>query len=548
MQKNTADNKYLMILWIISLIGITLTYAHHGNLIIDNGREAYYPTQILLGKVLYKDIFNVYGPMSYMINAVLYKIFGANLNVLYFAGIFCALGIIFLIYQIAKNYLSEFLSFSIGILTISVGLTYSGLFNFIFPYSYAILYGILAFLASFLFLLKYEQNPDKTKYLYLSCLLAGICITNKYEFIPYLAVILYAMIKIKPLQIKEYLYCILSVLAAPLICFGILFLQGLRFSDLILTAKYIRNMTHGQALKNFYSYSGVYFYKKTLWLLTTKFIQTSIFLIIFTFSLLKLKKYFSIPIIIGTTIFMFKFINPAIFVFLPVLILILTLVNFKPLLENTKLFILVFAGITISLKVFWGLATLNYGVFFVSFLLITLISLILNILKNKEINQKSIGIFILIVSLILGYNNIQGIRQKSYCLKTSKGAIFVDEPFYQPTFNLIKYISKETKPSDKILILPEGAMINFLTERKTDNVYISLIPPYIDAFGEKNIIEHFKKDSPDYIIFNNWNSQDYGFNYICKDYAKDFCIYVQQNYHLKSIIANKLFYLIYKKN
>lgn len=548
MQKFKSDNKYLMILWIISLIGITLTYAHHGNLIIDNGREAYYPTQILLGKVLYKDIFNVYGPMSYMINALLYKIFGANLNVLYFAGIFCALGIIFLIYNIAKNYLSEFLSFSIGILTISVGLTYAGLFNFIFPYSYAILYGILAFLASFFFLVKYEQNPDKTNYLYLSCFLGGICITNKYEFIPYLTVILYSMIKIKPLQMKEYLYCVLSVLVAPTLCFGLLFLQGLRISDLILTAKYINNMTHGQALKNFYSNSGVYFCRKTLGLLITKFFQSSIFLLIFIFSISKLKKNFSIPIIITTAIFMFKFVDPAVFVFIPVLIFILALIYFKALLQNTKLFILTLAGITISLKVFWGVATLNYGMFFVSFLLITLISLILNNLKNKEINQNAIGIFIIIVALILGYNNIQGLRQKNYCLKTNKGNIFVDESFYQPTFNLIQYINKKTKPTDKILILPEGAMINFLTERKTDNIYISLIPPYIDAFGEKNIIEHFKKDSPDYIIFNNWNSQDYGFSYICKDYATTFCGYVQQNYHLESIIANKLFYLVYKKN
>lgn len=548
MRKNSISNKYLMILWIISLIGIVLTYAHHGNLIIDNGREAYYPTQVLLGKVLYKDIFNVYGPMSYMLNAFLFKIFGVNLNVLYFSGILCTFGIVSLIYIISKKFLSEFLSFSIGVLTISVGLTYSGLFNFIFPYSYSILYGLLAFLASVLFLLKYEENPNKIHYLYLSCFLGGICVTNKYEFIPYLAVILYSMVKIKTLRVKEYLYCVLSVLSAPIICFGILFLQGLRFSDLILTVKHISNMTHGQALKIAYTYSGFYFCKKTLGLLTQKFFQTSIFLLIFVFSLSKLKKYFSIPIIAVTVFFMFKFIDPAVFVFVPVMILLLTVFNFKSLLADKKLFILVLSGITISLKVFWGLATLNYGVFFVSFLLITLFALILNIFKNKEINQKAIGIFILIVAIFLGYKNIQGIKQKSYCLKSDKGTICTDESFYQSTFDLIQYINNKTKPTDKILILPEGAMINFITGRPTDNIYISLIPPYIDAFGEKNIIEHFKKDSPDYIILNNWNSQDYGFSYICKDYAVSFCQYVQQNYHYEATIAHKLFYLVYKKN
>lgn len=548
MQKNSTYNKYLMILWIISLIGIVLTYAHHGNLIIDNGREAYYPTQVLLGKVLYKDIFNVYGPMSYMLNAFLFKIFGINLNILYFSGIFCTFGIVYLIFTISKKFLSEFLSFSIGILTISVGLTYSGLFNFIFPYSYSILYGILAFLASVLFLLKYEKKTEKMYYLYLSCFLGGICVTNKYEFIPYLAVILYSMIKIKPLNVKEHLFCTLSIFLAPIMCFGILFLQGLRFSDLALTIKHISNMTHGQALKNFYSYSGVYFCKKTLGLLATKFFQTSIFLFIFVFSFSKFKKYFSIPIIIVTSIYMFNFTDPVVFVFVPVLILLFTISNFKSLLADKKLFILALSGITISLKIFWGLATLNYGVFFISFLLITLFALIINILKGREINQKPIAIFLLIVAMFLGYKNIQGIKQKNYCIKTGRGVICVDESFYQSTFDLIKYIDKKTKTTDKILILPEGAMINFLTNRSTDNVYVSLIPPYIDAFGEKNIIEHFKKDAPDYIIFNNWNSQDYGFSYICKDYATSFCQYVQQNYHYEALITHKLFYLIYKKN
>lgn len=548
MQKLKTDFKYLIVLFLFSLVGILLTYAHHGNLLIDNGREAYYPTQVLLGKILYKDIFNVYGPFSYMLNALLFKLFGINLNVLYIVGSICAISIISLIYLIARKFLSEFLSFSIGILTISVGLLYSGLFNFIFPYSYAILYGILAFLISFWFLLKYEKNSDNTKFLYLSCFFAGVCITNKYEFLPYLAVILYSMIKIKPLNLKEYCYSFFSILFIPFLCFGILFLQGLRLADLVITAKYINNMAHGKALNFFYRYSGVYFCDKTLNFLFTIFLKTSILCTIFVYSFTKLKKIFLVPVIIVTSIIMLYLVDYTIFLFLPALILILTLIHFKKIINNQKLLLLALSGITISLKIFWGLTTTNYGVFFLSFLLITLLAIGLDIFKNKTINQKAIGIFIIVITLILGYKNILTFKGKSFCLKTDRGIFHVDESFYIPTNELIKYINEKTKPTDKILILPEGAMINFLTNRPTDNFYISLIPPYIDAFGEKNIIEHFKNNKPDYIIFNNWNTQDYGFSYICKDYATSFCNYVQQNYHLQSVIANKLFYLIYKKN
>jgi len=91
---NTNDDlKYLISLWIILLLAIIATYAHQGHLIIDCGREVYYPTQILLGKVLYKDILNIYGPFSYMFNALLFKIFGINLNVLYISGCVCTFSI-----------------------------------------------------------------------------------------------------------------------------------------------------------------------------------------------------------------------------------------------------------------------------------------------------------------------------------------------------------------------------------------------------------------------------------------------------------------------
>ena len=59
MKKINLDLKYLIAIWILLIIAIISTYAHHGHLILDCGREVYYPTQVLLGKVLYKDIFNM---------------------------------------------------------------------------------------------------------------------------------------------------------------------------------------------------------------------------------------------------------------------------------------------------------------------------------------------------------------------------------------------------------------------------------------------------------------------------------------------------------
>lgn len=547
MNKINTDLKYLFTIYVVLFLAIILTYAHHGHLLLDCGREAYYPTQILLGKILYKDILNIYGPFSYMLNALLFKIFSVNLNVLYLSGCFCAFLIISFIYLISKQFLSRFLSFAIAIFTISIGVLNLNLFNFIFPYSYGMLYGIVSFLLSFWLLLKYQIQPEKNLYLYLSCFFTGVCITNKYEFLPYLIVILYSLLKINSLKMKEYYYALFSLLFIPIFCFGILFLQGLSTNDLISSVSIIKKITQSQTLKYFYLTQGLYFHKNTFIVLISNFIRTIIPLGFILYGFKASKKIFSIILNTSAIILMFCWINPASFAFLPILIIILAIINLKNLTKHLPLMLLTLSSITISLKSFWGLATLNYGVFFVSFLLITVFALFFDIFKDRDINPKAFGTYILIVAMILGFQNILTIKWKSYLLKTNKGEIYTNKEFYEASKDLIKYIETNTKKTDEIVIFPEGAFINFLTNRASDNFYISMLPLYVESMGEENIINHFKKTKPKYIIFNNWNTKDYYFNYICDDYAIGFCSFVAENYKQEKVIDKGFRYLIFKK-
>lgn len=545
MKKFNTDIGYLVLMWFLVIGAILLTYAHHGILLIDCGREAYYPTQILSGKILYKDIFIIYGPFAYMFNALLFKIFGINLNVLYVSGCVCSFFIASLIYLISKKFLSNFLSFAIASFTI-LGVLNLNLFNFILPYSYAILYGVTAFLVSFLLLIKYFKQPEKTLYLYLSCFFAGLCITCKYEFLPYLIVILYSIFKIMPLKFKEYIYIIFSLLVMPFICFGILFLQGLRLNDLIYAFSSIQKMTETDTLKYFYMHQGVYYHKYTPLLWIGNFFKAVLPLLILIYSFKKENIIFKMLLFTVSILFMFICANPAIFSFLPFLILIFALFNFKTIIQNNLLTLLVLCGIIVSLKSFWGLATLNYGIFFIQFLLITFCALLLK-LKENLLTQKVIGIYILITVIILGYQNLKELRLKNYLLHTERGQIYTNKNFGESSAQLIYYIQKNTKKSDEIVILPEGLMINFLTGRKTDNYYNSLIPLYVETFGEEDIINHFKKSKPEYIIFNNYNTESYYLQYFCKDYALPFCSFVSENYTKEKIIDKGFRYLIYKK-
>ena len=146
MKEILRENKYLLILWILCIAGLIFFCGHYSGILIDFGREVYYPQQILEGKILYKDLFNIYGPLAYQINAILYKIFRAKLSTLYASGCICSILTVSGIYLIAKRFLSRFLSFCIGVFTIAVGVTATNIFNFHFPYSWAMLYGLSAFL------------------------------------------------------------------------------------------------------------------------------------------------------------------------------------------------------------------------------------------------------------------------------------------------------------------------------------------------------------------------------------------------------------------
>ena len=133
MQKNFLKRNWQVILInLILLFCFIIFYGHFGNVFVDCFREAYIPEQMLKGDILYKNIFCIYSPFAYVFNALLFKIFGVNLNVLYFAGFIASALILNLIYQIGNKFLPQFYSFIITLLTISVLILSPNVFNTIF--------------------------------------------------------------------------------------------------------------------------------------------------------------------------------------------------------------------------------------------------------------------------------------------------------------------------------------------------------------------------------------------------------------------------------
>lgn len=542
MKEILKDYKYLILLLLLTIIGLFFYCGHYSNILIDFGREVYYPEQILQGKVLFKDLFNIYGPLSYQVNALLYKVFGIKLTTLYGAGWICSLLAISGIYLIAQKFLSKFTSFCIGFFTICVCVTTTSIFSFHFPYSWAILYGLISFLYSLYFLLNYLDDK-KDLNLCISSFLAGCCISNKYDFILYAFVILYFIVKEKNWK------AFLSFISAPLISYGILLIQGMKLSDLFRELQIVGVMSKTKTLTFFYQNVGVYFHYKAIITDIILFLKNAIPFGLIVYGALLFEKNklgSSIVSIIGYFLYVLLFrINiVASLGFLPILLLILTIVCFKKL--DIKQKTLVISSILVSAKVFWLLLLIFYGNYYVSVILISIFVLLLTLLPKKL--EKVMNIYLLITTLCLLVGNIYAYQSTlGNKIQTERGFVYTSKNYSESTNDLISFIKEKTKPSDRVVIFPEGMMINFLADRKGDDYYNSLLPLYVETFGEDRIIQYYKEKMPEYIVFSNLSMKDYYYQYICNDYALGFCGFVSQNYTQEDVIDKDFRYMIFKR-
>lgn len=129
----------LVILWAAWMFA---TWAHWGNLTIDTGREMYIPAVLAEGRMLFRDIWFMYGPAAPYLNADLFRFFGVHLNVLYWAGSLSALGLAILLYLVGMRLSSALAGWTAGAVVV-IQAFHPSLFSFPLPYSFSSVYGCL---------------------------------------------------------------------------------------------------------------------------------------------------------------------------------------------------------------------------------------------------------------------------------------------------------------------------------------------------------------------------------------------------------------------
>lgn len=167
----------LVLIWALLF---ALTWAHWGDISIDNGREMYVPWELTQGKTLYRDIWYLYTPGGPYLNSFLFQFFGVRLSVLYWAGSLSALGCSLLLYLTGIQLSSWPAGWTAAAIVLAQAFV-PDLFCFPLPYSFGAVYGSLA-TSFFLWLAVHATRDSNRQWIFAAGITAAAAFAFKQEF------------------------------------------------------------------------------------------------------------------------------------------------------------------------------------------------------------------------------------------------------------------------------------------------------------------------------------------------------------------------------
>lgn len=126
-------------------IMVGLSWRKWAEPIIDFGHELYIPWQLSEGKLLYRDIAHLYGPLSQYFNAACFRLFGVSLTTLIVVNLCLLAGLATMIHRLLAH-AADRLAATAAVLVLLLVFAFSqyssvGNYNFVCPYSHEATHG-----------------------------------------------------------------------------------------------------------------------------------------------------------------------------------------------------------------------------------------------------------------------------------------------------------------------------------------------------------------------------------------------------------------------
>jgi hypothetical protein len=127
----------------------------------------------------------------------------------------------------------------------------------------------------------------------------------------------------------------------------------------------------------------------------------------------------------------------------------------------------------------------------------------------------------LLAALAVGHLRITAgnLADRDYELATGRDAIRVRSEVGTVLEEALDRIDAEVPEDARLLVVPEGALLNYLSRRRAGWTRPSLVPTELARHGEAELLESLMADPPDYVLVVQRETKELGATAFGRDYA-----------------------------
>jgi 4-amino-4-deoxy-L-arabinose transferase-like glycosyltransferase len=543
--------------------------------VIDHGREMFLPARILAGERLYEDIQYLYGPFAPYFNAALYWLFGVHLAVLHTAGAFCAVLILGLCYWLARQLLPAWeAALAAGLVLVVCALQVRG--NYISPYSFAALYGLLFALGALAAAMRYMQSGHPG-WGFWAGTCTGLAAIAKFEAaLAALAGVAVAL-ALRAMLARRLTWQAPAAFGTPVVLitaatFGLILRhvhwRVLLNDNYLLLANappqliYFNKLVSGllwplagllislSGLGVCGMLAGVMALLAALaswragpeWRTTAKRALLVLVLSAVWWALLMRRWGFvspnynpfsssSLVLALLSTLLVWRIVRAH-------------LAGAPVVLEECLLLVLAVFGFFASLRVIFNVTTVGpYVPFFLPVLIVVHLVLLFRYVplffalpERLRANIRLIATaWVSLAVLWLGGWSVHDFRvQHTFRLSTPRGSLLTAPHIGQPFAAALSYIQQHTRPEDFVLPLPQATGINFLAERRYPFREDIVLPGFITGAKERDAIERIKARQVPLILVISLDTSNFRDRSFGLDYNRELMDWIKQHYRPKA--------------
>ncbi len=548
-----------------------LGWLRWGEVVIDFGRQVYLPWQICAGKVLYRDLASTYGPLSPYLNAAMFWLFGASIRTLVLVNLALLMLSTVLVFNLLSGVASRWTATTGCVVFLAVfGFGHNlglGNYNYICPYAHEITHGMLFSLLS-IFLFWQHVRRGAAFLVALSGVSCGLVLLAKPElFIACLLAIVSGLggkwLIGRPAtadRLRAAAAFLAGMVSPAIVAFGF-FLTATSPRTAILSALGAWPPVFNRAVRSipFYAigvgtqHGGANALRAAVW---AALLLAYLWLFWAIGSVVRRRGWppRALAWLSGTVGFvaLSRFLLPRLWIGVarPLPLFLIVIGGFalagvrdvtQDLDQRRKNLLL------LSLSVFglFALAKMLFNVYLghFGFVLAMPGALVAFVALVERLPEKAAGwgsspavvraggvALVALVVLAHAGSSIITLRKNTAPLGTGPDRLMTTPVVARDATAMLALIDRTLSPSESLAVIPEGALLNYLTKRVNPTPYLMLTPTEFANYGEGRILEAFRANPPAAILYMPRRGSQMGVGYLGTDYGAPLIDWIKANY------------------